>query len=85
MRADTVVDALADRLGVGKGDILDREEVIRRRNRRSALATKYSLIMLRADSWCWESVTRPPAPTVVRLAEASTVATWRGSSVRWPQ
>lgn len=27
MRADTVVDALADRLGVGKGDILDRDEV----------------------------------------------------------
>lgn len=27
VRADTVVDALADRLGVGKGDILDREEV----------------------------------------------------------
>lgn len=34
VRADTVVDALADRLGVGKGDILDREEVTRRRNRR---------------------------------------------------
>lgn len=27
VRSDTVVDALADRLGVGKGDILDREEV----------------------------------------------------------
>ena len=27
VRADTVVDALADRLGVSKGDILDREEV----------------------------------------------------------
>lgn len=31
VRADTVVDALADRLGVGKGDILDREEVGYRR------------------------------------------------------
>lgn len=27
VRSDTVVDALADRLGVGKSDILDREEV----------------------------------------------------------
>lgn len=29
VRSDTVVDALADRLGVGKSDILDREEVSR--------------------------------------------------------
>lgn len=27
VRSDTVVDALADRLGVDKSDILDREEV----------------------------------------------------------
>lgn len=33
VRADTVVDALADRLGVGKSDILDREEVSWRRKR----------------------------------------------------
>lgn len=29
VRADTVVEALADRLGVGKSEILDREEVTR--------------------------------------------------------
>ncbi|CAM9565164.1 unnamed protein product [Hapterophycus canaliculatus] len=36
VRSDTVVDALADRLGVGKGDILDREEV----NLRAELPSK---------------------------------------------
>lgn len=40
MRADTVVDALADRLGVSKGDILDREGVsFMKRGKNSVLGT----------------------------------------------
>lgn len=45
VRSDTVVDALADRLGVGKSDILDREEVST--GPRATPTAEYSTV------WCW--------------------------------
>lgn len=79
VRADTVVDALADRLGVGKGDILDREEVSRFRNRRTC-------VELACFAWGRQlalGVGHAPSPTAVRLAVVSAVARWRRFSVGW--